>query len=24
MGWIHQARLSGGMYEISFDLPETG
>ncbi|TMC53428.1 MAG: GNAT family N-acetyltransferase [Chloroflexi bacterium] len=23
MGWIHQARLSGGMYEISFDLPET-
>ena len=22
MGWIHQARLTGGMYEISFDLPE--
>lgn len=22
MGWIHQARLSGGVYEISFDLPE--
>ncbi len=22
MGWIHQAKLSGGMYEISFDLPE--
>jgi ribosomal protein S18 acetylase RimI-like enzyme len=23
MGWIHQARLNGGVYEISFDLPET-
>lgn len=22
MGWIHQAKLSGGMYEITFDLPE--
>lgn len=22
MGWIHQARLAGGVYEISFDLPE--
>jgi RimJ/RimL family protein N-acetyltransferase len=22
MGWIHQAKLIGGMYEISFDLPE--
>jgi acetyltransferase len=22
MGWIHQARLAGGMYEISFELPE--
>jgi RimJ/RimL family protein N-acetyltransferase len=22
MGWIHQARLVGGVYEISFDLPE--
>ena len=22
MGWIHQARLIGGVYEISFDLPE--
>lgn len=22
MGWIHQAKLTGGMYEISFDLPE--
>ncbi|HEV2413598.1 MAG TPA: GNAT family N-acetyltransferase [Candidatus Dormibacteraeota bacterium] len=22
MGWIHQAKLSGGMYEISFDIPE--
>jgi ribosomal protein S18 acetylase RimI-like enzyme len=21
MGWIHQARLSGGVYEISFDIP---
>jgi RimJ/RimL family protein N-acetyltransferase len=21
MGWIHQAKLSGGVYEISFDLP---
>ena len=23
MGWIHQAKLTGGVYEISFDLPET-
>ena len=23
MGWIHQARLHGGMYEISFDLPDS-
>ena len=23
MGWIHQAKLNGGMYEISFDLPGT-
>ena len=22
MGWIHQARVVGGVYEISFDLPE--
>jgi len=22
MGWIHHAKLSGGVYEISFDLPE--
>jgi RimJ/RimL family protein N-acetyltransferase len=22
MGWIHQAKLVGGVYEISFDLPE--
>jgi ribosomal protein S18 acetylase RimI-like enzyme len=22
MGWIHQARLVGGLYEISFDLPD--
>ena len=22
MGWIHQARLAGGVYEISFELPE--
>jgi len=22
MGWIHQARLAGGVYEISFDVPE--
>ena len=22
MGWIHQARLTGGMYEISFELPD--
>lgn len=22
MGWIHQAKLSGGVYEIIFDLPE--
>lgn len=21
MGWIHQARVSGGVYEISFDIP---
>src|SRR5258708_927716 len=23
MGWIHHARLSGGVYDISFDLPDT-
>lgn len=23
LGWIHQAKLSGGLYEISFDLPES-
>jgi RimJ/RimL family protein N-acetyltransferase len=22
IGWIHQAKLSGGVYDISFDLPE--
>ncbi|HUZ86690.1 MAG TPA: GNAT family N-acetyltransferase [Candidatus Baltobacterales bacterium] len=22
LGWIHQARLSGGVYDISFDIPE--
>jgi ribosomal protein S18 acetylase RimI-like enzyme len=22
MGWIHRAKLSGGVYDISFDLPE--
>jgi GNAT superfamily N-acetyltransferase len=22
MGWIHQAKLSGGVYEITFDLPD--
>src|SRR5207253_665445 len=22
IGWIHQARLAGGVYEISFELPE--
>ena len=22
MGWIHQAKLTGGLYEISFDLPD--
>ena len=22
MGWIHQAKLTGGMYEISFELPK--
>ena len=22
MGWIHQAKLTGGVYEITFDLPE--
>lgn len=22
LGWIHQAKLTGGMYEITFDLPE--
>lgn len=22
LGWIHQARLTGGLYEISFDLPD--
>jgi hypothetical protein len=21
MGWIHHARLSGGVYDITFDLP---
>jgi len=24
MGWIHHAKLSGGVYEITFDLPEPG
>ena len=24
MGWIHQAKLVGGVYEITFDLPEPG
>ena len=24
MGWIHRAKLSGGVYDISFDLPESG
>jgi ribosomal protein S18 acetylase RimI-like enzyme len=24
MGWIHHAKLSGGVYEISFDLPDAG
>jgi ribosomal protein S18 acetylase RimI-like enzyme len=24
MGWIHQAKLAGGLYEISFDLPAEG
>lgn len=23
MGWIHQAKLTGGVYEITFDLPES-
>jgi RimJ/RimL family protein N-acetyltransferase len=23
MGWIHHAKLSGGVYDISFDLPDT-
>jgi RimJ/RimL family protein N-acetyltransferase len=23
IGWIHHAKLSGGVYDISFDLPET-
>ena len=23
MGWIHHAKLSGGVYDISFDLPQT-
>ena len=23
LGWIHQAKLTGGLYEITFDLPET-
>ena len=23
MGWIHHAKLSGGVYDITFDLPET-
>jgi len=22
MGWIHQAKLVGGVYEIAFDLPD--
>jgi hypothetical protein len=22
MGWIHRAKLSGGVYDISFDLPD--
>ena len=22
MGWIHQAKLAGGLYEISFELPD--
>ena len=22
MGWIHQAKINGGLYEITFDLPE--
>ena len=22
MGWIHQAKLAGGVYEISFELPD--
>lgn len=22
LGWIHQAKLTGGLYEITFDLPE--
>ena len=24
MGWIHSAKLSGGLYEITFDIPEAG
>ena len=24
MGWIHQAKLVGGVYEISFEIPDTG
>jgi ribosomal protein S18 acetylase RimI-like enzyme len=24
MGWIHQAKLTGGVYEITFDLPAEG
>jgi len=24
MGWIHHAKLSGGVYEITFDLPQPG
>jgi acetyltransferase len=24
MGWIHHAKLTGGVYEISFDLPDVG
>jgi len=24
MGWIHQAKLAGGVYEITFDLPVEG
>ena len=24
MGWIHHAKLSGGVYDITFDIPEAG